>query len=352
MREWVLYFIDGHFDAVYCQREFSEMPEIGEGDEELVHVIEKSAYEQLRAEVERLKNTYEPPEPPPMTPEEEAQFDADLKSISETTEFKQDIKDLADLIKKKAERSRMADDYPRLVAEVKRLNAHNQQLLEPALQHIADVGQLQSALEEVERLNAQLKDHQPFDAYYAEWEVERGLTYEELKKLKAELDVQKLLVHEVRDHMKEERDQLKSERVKLKAELDFCKQQWDGTSRIWEQRCDKLTAEVESLSIKIQRTVNASEHALLEMSAWMGIPEKKREAQIEALMENVHYCAEHDLRDVDESQAVRDLKRMSEGYKAIGLKLLSAYWDGLAQKIPFPENTDLIKEARKALEEK
>ena len=68
------------------------------------------------------------------------------------------------------------------------------------------------------------------------------------------------------------------------------------------------------LSVKIQRTVNAAYHALLEMSAWMGIPEKKRAMYIESQMENVRYCAEHDLRNIDESQRnialLNEIKRL------------------------------------------
>ncbi len=45
-----------------------------------------------------------------------------------------------------------------------------------------------SAYEELQERNAELekelRDHQPFDAYYKEWEVERGTLYEELEKLR------------------------------------------------------------------------------------------------------------------------------------------------------------------------
>lgn len=44
---------------------------------------------------------------------------------------------------------------------------------------------LTEAREEIERLNKMLQDLMPFDAYYANWEVERGLTYEELVKARA-----------------------------------------------------------------------------------------------------------------------------------------------------------------------
>lgn len=54
-REWQIYFIEGHLHALYCQREFDSLPELDGGDEELVHVIEYSAYEALRAEVAAIK---------------------------------------------------------------------------------------------------------------------------------------------------------------------------------------------------------------------------------------------------------------------------------------------------------
>lgn len=88
-----------------------------------------------------------------------------------------------------------------------------------------------------------------------------------------------------------------------------------GRNRLKEER-DSLKAELEQakqdLSTKLQRTVSATYYALLEMSAWMGIPEKKREKQIEVLMENVRYCADHDLRELDESQRNAALKAENE----------------------------------------
>ena len=60
-----------------------------------------------------------------------------------------------------------------------------------------------------------------------------------------------------------------------------------------------LIDRIQSDDVKLKRTVNAAYHALLEMSAWMGIPEKKRMKQIYHLMENVKYCAENDLREQD-----------------------------------------------------
>lgn len=73
-----------------------------------------------------------------------------------------------------------------------------------------------------------------------------------------------------------------------------------------------LKAETKDLSIKLQRTVSAAYHALLEMSAWMGIPEDKRHERIKYLMENVKYCAEHDLRHIDEHQATARWRECAE----------------------------------------
>ena len=55
--------------------------------------------------------------------------------------------------------------------------------------------------------------------------------------------------------------------------------------------------DLELTNIRLKRTVSAAYHALLEMSAWMGIPEKKRHAQIEELMSNVRFCAENNMPD-------------------------------------------------------
>ena len=52
------------------------------------------------------------------------------------------------------------------------------------------------------------------------------------------------------------------------------------------------------LVVRLEVTVDAAYHALLEMSAWMGIPVKMRHDQVEALMENIRYCAEHDVSTV------------------------------------------------------
>ncbi len=68
----------------------------------------------LSAEVARLKKAYEPPEEPPMTPEEEVEFSAHMESILDTPEVKESIQKMVDHMKLKSERSKMVDDYPRL----------------------------------------------------------------------------------------------------------------------------------------------------------------------------------------------------------------------------------------------
>ncbi len=47
--------------------------------------------------------------------------------------------------------------------------------------------------------------------------------------------------------------------------------------------------------IRLSRTVDAAYHALLEMSAWMGIPQSKRMAHIKEHMSNVIFCAENNV---------------------------------------------------------
>lgn len=64
---------------------------------------------------------------------------------------------------------------------------------------------------------------------------------------------------------------------------------------------------IQDLETKLKRTVSAAYHALLEMSAWMGIPEKKRLKQIDYFMKNVQYCADHDLREHDKWQMINRL---------------------------------------------
>jgi vacuolar-type H+-ATPase subunit D/Vma8 len=53
--------------------------------------------------------------------------------------------------------------------------------------------------------------------------------------------------------------------------------------------------EIRLLQIRLARTVSAAYHSLLEMSAWMGIPEHKRQRQIEIHMDNVRYCAQYNV---------------------------------------------------------
>jgi hypothetical protein len=56
---------------------------------------------------------------------------------------------------------------------------------------------------------------------------------------------------------------------------------------------------IQDLETRLARTVNAAYHALLEATAWMGIPQGKRESKIRYLMENIEYCAKNDLRYLD-----------------------------------------------------
>lgn len=46
------------------------------------------------------------------------------------------------------------------------------------------------------------------------------------------------------------------------------------------------------LKIANERTVSAAYHALLEMSAWLGINQSKRISHVDNLMENVKFCAD------------------------------------------------------------
>lgn len=88
-----------------------------------------------------------------------------------------------------------------------------------------------------------------------------------------------------------------------------------------QERAEKAEKERDDLSIKLQRTVSAAFHALLETTAWLGIPEAKRDAHIEEAMSNVKYCAEHDLRTQDESERNNLLKsklqRAREGLRSV-----------------------------------
>ena len=52
------------------------------------------------------------------------------------------------------------------------------------------------------------------------------------------------------------------------------------------------------LLVRKDRTVSAAFHALLEMSAWLGVPQDKRMKQIEHLMEGVKFRAEKDVDEV------------------------------------------------------
>lgn len=57
------------------------------------------------------------------------------------------------------------------------------------------------------------------------------------------------------------------------------------------------------LKIANERTVSAAYHALLEMSAWLGINQSKRISHIDNLMENVKFCAdENNQKQIIEMQ--------------------------------------------------
>lgn len=98
---------------------------------------------------------------------------------------------------------------------------------------------------------------------------------------------------------------LHTENERLRLQVSTTNSNWPHEKKLHEEM-DLLRAENENLSVKIQRTVNAAYHALLEMSAWLGIPEKKRNGQIKCLMENVKFCAEHDLRHLDRKEFPRE----------------------------------------------
>lgn len=110
------------------------------------------------------------------------------------------------------------------------------------------------------------------------------------------------------DAIVKERDKLKHDNEVLTVANDSLHERDDKISKI----AVSLREEIEDKTVRLKRTVNAAYYALLEMSAWMGIPEKKREKQIEQGMENVKYCAENDLRHLDEQQRIRDERNLNK----------------------------------------
>lgn len=102
------------------------------------------------------------------------------------------------------------------------------------------------------------------------------------------------------EELRKERNELRAEVERLKETLSYLPKVPTGPyEKAMAKEIIELRAEVELLNTKLLRTVSAAHSALLEMSAWLGVPEKKRHAQIERLMENVKFCAEHDLRHLD-----------------------------------------------------
>lgn len=104
-------------------------------------------------------------------------------------------------------------------------------------------------------------------------------------------------LHERVEHLTKELGEEREKSIQLQRELDEAK------------------AEIENLSIKLQRTVSAAYGALLETTAWMGIPEKKRENHINSAMGNVKHCAEHDLRQLDISKIENQFKQQLADYR-------------------------------------
>lgn len=83
----------------------------------------EAAYVKLQNEVERLKNTYEPVEGPPMTPEEDASFMAKIDDIFKSPDVQEILKEINERRKQKEERNRKADAYDDLQAKLQSAEA-------------------------------------------------------------------------------------------------------------------------------------------------------------------------------------------------------------------------------------
>lgn len=79
--------------------------------------------DRLQNEVERLKNTYEPVEGPPMTPEEDASFMAKIDDIFKSPDVQEILKEINERRKQKEERNRKADAYDDLQAKLQSAEA-------------------------------------------------------------------------------------------------------------------------------------------------------------------------------------------------------------------------------------
>jgi hypothetical protein len=65
-----------------------------------------------------------------------------------------------------------------------------------------------------------------------------------------------------------------------------------SVTEMLEQKLAAQEREVEKYKNANARVVDAAYHALLEMSAWLGINQSKRMSYIEELMSNVRFCAD------------------------------------------------------------
>lgn len=191
---------------------------------------------------------------------------------------------------------------------------------------------------EFSALEAERAEHEKTKQEFKDFRVNASKVYDEHEAEIAALKAASVSLSDTIARLTKERDdyfsegrKLSLENIKLEKELEELKMGKDyGHSnskvdvqgsrlREIEIERDSLKAELEQakqdLSIKIQRTVNAARSALLEMSSWLGIPEAKRLKQIDNYMENVNYCAEHDLRELDESQRNLALRAQLEKAK-------------------------------------
>lgn len=293
-------------------------------DEQIINVVEMSAYVDLKAEVERLKKIIT----------KELSENDDLGSeFTYVSTLKEQLEQAKTEIDEQCRFNGMGQERElKLMTQldqanntIERVVHNNSSLAEKFMQlqinpdHMRDIQKERDALKtEIAQLKSSMHS----------WEVAREIEmlansdkqWNELLEERDQLREELLLKPQPVQMREPEMSGAYEERIgELQAEIERLKASQHPWALVKE--LEQAKAEIESLSTKLQRTINASYHALLEMSAWMGIPEKKREAQISYLMENVNYCAEHDLRHMDESQAVRDLKAEIERTEAQNQRL-------------------------------